>query len=405
MNDFQDILDLLIRHRIYLQRLSVSQAAEIAKLLNKGSRDKVALIRDGLDDIMQMSKFSRQQVAALSRLQADLTKALGGNYDAAQDWYVKELDDLIKHELQVSQKVVSAALPAKQAASLSQPSVASLNRLKAAMPYSGYPIEKWFKGTESAQVNRIMARVRVGIANGESMSDLTRAIRGTRESGYTDGIMQGYTTRQAETIARTVTNGVSNATQQEFYKANSKLIAYEVFTATLDGRTSTVCASLDGERFDVGDGPVPPLHPNCRSLRVPVTNAMAAEGLQGDRPYVRDADTRREREKRFRREAHEEAGDKQWSKWSEKERRAALARKRNDWQTKNIGRTKAKTSYETWLKRQPAWFQKEVLGLSRYKLFSKGNLSLSSFVDHNNQRYTLDQLKKIEAAAFKRSGV
>lgn len=405
MNDFDDILDILVRHRIYLQRLSASHAAEIAKRIGAGSRDKAALIRDHLEEVLAKGKFTRTQAAALGRMQADLKKALGGNFEAAQEWYVKELDELITHEVATTQKVVGSALTGDKVKALSSPTPAALARLKAATPYSGYTIDQWFKGTESAEINKIMARVRVGIAGGESMSDMVRAIRGTRESGYTDGILQGYTTTSAQTMARTITNGVSNATQQEFYKANAKLIDHEVFTATLDGRTSTICASLDGEAFDVGDGPVPPLHPNCRSLRVPVTKAMAEDGLLGDRPYVRDADTRRERETRFRREAKADAGNKQWSRWSEKERRAAIARHRRSWQKANIGTTAAKTNYETWLKRQPAWFQKEVLGPSRYKLFKKGGLKLGSFVDHNNQRYTLKQLKKIEGAAFRRAGL
>ncbi len=405
MKQYDDILDLLVRHRIYLQRLSAEQSAQIAKMLNKGNRLRGAIIRDHLEDILQMGAFSRKQVAALGRLQTDLAKSLGGTYDEARDWYVKDLDELIKHEVDTASKVVSASLPASQISALTKPSASALNRLTATTPYSGYPIQDWFDGSKQGQLNKIMARVRIGIANGDSQNEIVRAIRGTRESKFTDGIMKHMTTSQANTISRTITNGVSNQAQQEFYDANSRLIAYEIFQATLDGRTSSECAALDGQRFKVGEGPVPPLHPNCRSLRVPVTNAMAEDGQIGDRPFVRDSDTRKEREKRFRKEAHEKAGNDKWKAWSVKQRNQAIARQREAWKKANIGRTGAKTSYQTWLKRQPAWFQKEVLGPTRYQLFKKGGLSLSSFVDHNNQRYTLDQLRKIESAAFRRAGI
>jgi len=405
MNDFEDILDLLVRHRIFLTRLSAEQGVRIGVILNRNNRDHVAMIREQLEDLVEMNKFTSQQVNALGKLESDLADALDTDYADAQAWYVKELDELVTHEIAASEKIVKSALTLDLAKTTSLPTQTALNRLTATTPYNGYPIGNWFKGMESSEINQVMARVRSGIANGDTIQDMIRGIRGTRESGYTDGIMKGYTTRQAETLARTVTNGVSNAAQQEYYKANESLISHEVYTATLDGRTSTICASLDGTRHKVGEGPVPPLHPNCRSVRVPVTKSMAEEGLIGDRPYVRDADTRRERNIRFRAEAHKEAGDEKWKAMSVRQRDSAIRKQRIEWSKANVGQVSAKTSYETWLNRQPAWFQKEVLGKTRYELFSKGDLKLSSFIDHNNQRYTLEQLRKIEGAAFEKAGI
>jgi len=63
------------------------------------------------------------------------------------------------------------------------------------------------------------------------------------------------------------------------------------------------------------------------------------------------------------------------------------------------------TSYGGWLARQPAAFQKEVLGPARYKLFSKGDLSIDRFIDDNGKQYTLEQLKDLEPHAFELAGV
>jgi hypothetical protein len=49
--------------------------------------------------------------------------------------------------------------------------------------------------------------------------------------------------------------------------------------------------------------------------------------------------------------------------------------------------------------------QKEVLGETRQKLFAEGKMTLDKFIDHNGQTYTLDQLKKVDEAAFKRAGI
>ena len=49
--------------------------------------------------------------------------------------------------------------------------------------------------------------------------------------------------------------------------------------------------------------------------------------------------------------------------------------------------------------------QKEVLGETRQKLFAEGKMTLDKFVDHNGQTYALDQLKKVDKAAFERAGI
>ncbi|MNH23416.1 hypothetical protein D3C79_833120 [compost metagenome] len=64
----------------------------------------------------------------------------------------------------------------------------------------------------------------------------------------------------------------------------------------------------------------------------------------------------------------------------------------------------SKTTYGEWLARQPAAFQKDVLGPERYKLFSKGELTIDRFVDDNGKTLTLKQLREREPMAFGRAG-
>ncbi|MNJ69928.1 hypothetical protein D3C77_663340 [compost metagenome] len=65
----------------------------------------------------------------------------------------------------------------------------------------------------------------------------------------------------------------------------------------------------------------------------------------------------------------------------------------------------SKTSYSEWLARQPAAFQSDVLGPERYKLFSKGELSIDRFVDDNGKTLTLKQLREREPLAFERAAL
>ena len=59
-------------------------------------------------------------------------------------------------------------------------------------------------------------------------------------------------------------------TQANEYWSKEHGIKKQLFSATLDSKTSKICQSLDGKVFnyDDSDKPIPPLHPNCRSCLI-----------------------------------------------------------------------------------------------------------------------------------------
>ena len=59
-------------------------------------------------------------------------------------------------------------------------------------------------------------------------------------------------------------------TQANEYWSKEHGIKKQLFSATLDGKTSKICQSLDGKVFNYDDSnkPIPPLHPNCRSCLI-----------------------------------------------------------------------------------------------------------------------------------------
>src|SRR5699024_7714134 len=84
------------------------------------------------------------------------------------------------------------------------------------------------------------------------------------KNGYKDGLME-VTSRQAKTIVRTTVQHAAMQGKAEFANDNADIIKGEKWLSTLDGRTSSQCRSLDGVVFELGKGPRPPLHHNCRS--------------------------------------------------------------------------------------------------------------------------------------------
>ena len=51
--------------------------------------------------------------------------------------------------------------------------------------------------------------------------------------------------------------------QEEVYE-----VVYTVWTTQDDGAVCPECGPLAGDAWEEGEGPVPPLHPNCRCSRV-----------------------------------------------------------------------------------------------------------------------------------------
>lgn len=109
--------------------------------------------------------------------------------------------------------------------------------------------------------NKLKGELAVAIANGQGIQKTAREFRNRYDTN------QYY----AERLIRTETNHFHNEGELEAYKQMG--FEYFQFLATLDNRTSEICAEMDGKKFKVSEGipgdNVPPLHPNCRSTIVP----------------------------------------------------------------------------------------------------------------------------------------
>ncbi len=124
----------------------------------------------------------------------------------------------------------------------------------------------------------------------------------------------------------------------------------------------------------MGEGLTPPVHMNCRSVRVPIINGA----VLGTRPAV--PVTRAELER-----------------LSGPERRHRVQQL--------VGRVPVTTTYQEFLARQNVAFQEEVLGVTKARLFRRGGLSLDRFVDIRGKELTLQELRRGEPDAFQRAGV
>jgi len=366
-----DIRDALIAHQIDLLRFSKGLAGRINALLNRAEPELRLLLKARLDKIAVLGydpgPVTTRRMVKTSKLIAEINRP---TFKDINELVRKELVALSIGETQFVAGLVSASLPVAFAGAL--PSPKQLRGIVFARPFENRILRDWLRTFELGDRRRMMDEIRQGLVFGETPTQIGRRIFGTTALGGVDGTRE-ITRRGAQTLAQTAMSAVSNASRQEFYKRNPA-IKSEQYVATLDSRTTPICQSLDGDVFPKGEGPIPPLHMNCRSIRVPVIDGRKL----GKRPAVA-------------------ATEKELAGLRGPARRRAVE--------KLVGRVPAETTYQQWLKRQKTSFQNEVLGPTRGKLFRAGEIDLKGFVDNSGKRFTLRELYDQDPGAFQRANV
>lgn len=224
-------------------------------------------------------------------------------------------------------------------------------------------VGQWWSGQKASFKTKYRNAVQTGIASDNSISDLVRKVRGTRELGFTDGIMNSTYT-QAKTLVRSSIQNVANEARIETYKENDDLVKGYQWSATLDGRTTAICQALDGLQWDLDYNPIghsqefpgATAHFGCRSTQIPIIKSL-----------------------------EEITGIKLKKKIKDSGTRASMT-----------GQVPRKTNYQTWLKSQSKETQNEILGINKAKLFRSGKFNLRDFVNDENRPLTIQQIKDMK---------
>lgn len=353
MTASEDFLSGNVRHQVYLQRYSTQVVNKIIAILNR------------VDERI-VSRLSRSDLSELTekRLEALLDAIREINveaYSAVSRELRTELRDFARYESDFQARLAEGSIPRQvlNAVDFVTPAPSQLYAAVNARPFQGRLLREWFRDLEANSYRRLRDEIRMGYVEGRSTAQIIRDIRGTKANGYRDGVLS-ISKRGAEATVRTAINHTATVARNETYKANSRLIRGVKWVSTLDGRTSAICRALDGQVFKVDKGPRPPAHINCRSTTTPVLKSWREIGANVD-------------------------------EFPEGTRRAMN------------GSVPASETYQTWLLKQPAAFQDEVLGKTKGALFRRGGLTLDRFVDKSGDEYTLEELRRRDADAFERA--
>lgn len=390
-----DLLNMTIEHSIGVERYK----AQIIRKMNALLVDTKSELRDVLNarlaKIMDAGGFDGgpKTTERIQAMLVEIEKVRGDSYGNIRAMLWEDLPKLAAYESEWQRSALIEALPVE--IDMAMPTAELLRAAVFSQPFQGNLMADWVDGMGVADLERIKRTVQMGIVEGKTVGQMvTEVIGGAEDAGVMEASMKG-----AEAVIRTAVNHTVNAAREEVWAQNKDIISGLRWLSVLDGRTTTLCASRDGNVYPVSSGPRPPAHWQCRSTMVPVIKGIA---LVTERPSVSDTRLPAERNKAFRREAKAAAGSA-WSNMTLAERNAAAKAIKNEWVTEKIGHESAKITYEQWLRTRPASFQEEVLGVNKSKLFRDGKLSLDKFIDNSGHEYSLEQLRQREASAFKKA--
>lgn len=349
----QKLNDQTIRHTVLLERFKSGQIRKIEPFLreiDRGIREK--LTRDNLTD------FTR---ARLTALLAEVEALIDFALNRWHSEFSAQLRQLAASEAAFEVRSLGRALPDFDTV---LPSEHQIFAAITATPLSvrgaqgGMLLAPFLERFTESQKQAVVGAIRRGVFEGQTTAQIIQVVRGTRARQYRDGIL-AVSSRQAEAVVRTGVRHVSSVARTEVFKANN--VKQYRWLTTLDNRTSEVCQGLSGRVFEVGAGPVPPAHINCRSDIVAVP-PKEFEFLE-----------------------------------------------KGATQSSQFGYVDAKETYFSWLKQQPAAFQDKALGPVRGKLLRSGGLSAKRFselrLDRNFQPLTLAQMQALEPLAFDKAGI
>jgi hypothetical protein len=328
-----------------LNKADIAISAELAANLTaaEGSSFSVERLESMLGSVRQLN------AAAYYKVSEGLTSEVRALADAETSYQTDLFERVIPPQVRASVGI--------GAVNVSQVYAAAVSR-----PFQGRLLSEWAKSIEVTRMARIRDSVRMGVLQQKPTGEIVRQIRGTKKAGYKDGIFE-IDRRAAESVVRTAVAHTAAVARDSMFEASGGLIKAQMWTSTLDSRTSQICILRDGKKYEA-KSPHKPIdhklewlggpgqaHWGCRSTAVPVVKSWKELG-GADLPEF-----------------------------------TATQRSSMD------GQVAADQTYSVWLSKQSEARQNQVLGPVRAAMYRAG-MPIDKFANDKGIWLTLDQLRQ-----------
>jgi hypothetical protein len=350
------ILDRMTTRALDLQRLAAGQARDSARFLKTLEGDIVAqLARVDPTGIGSISRRAARLEKLLKQVRATITAA----YRTEGKRLANELREIADMEARFAVSAINQGAGVQLITT--ELTRGQLVAITGDLLVQGAPVSEWLSRQAGDTLKKFQDNMRLGIAQGETNAQLIRRIRGGKQGGeVVEGFMK-VTRAHADSLVRSATQAVSQASRQAVYNENDDIIKAEQWVSTIDLRTTVLCSARDGLTYTVGthepiahslpwEGGPGNLHWGCRSTSTPVLKTFRELGLDIDEVPLST--------------------------------RASLD-----------GQIPQDTTFEGWLSRRTVKEQNENLGVGRAELWRDGKISFRDLMDANGRELSLDELR------------
>jgi len=344
------LADAITRRQIMIQRASRGVSRELDEVLEQLRRDLQSRLAEA------GTEFQRSR---LGTLLSSIDSIVQGNTERFSEGLLERISEFTDGEIEFQKDTLDQVLTAETTVPPKERLTAAVTGTSAQILIGGQrqslSINQMVETFSQSNKKEIKNLISAGFISGDTPDQIARRI-GQKVTGRTRA--------QARTVVQTAVNHAATVAREEFVKENKEFMSGEKFVATLDVRTTPTCSGFDGQVFEVDQGPKPPLHYNCRSIRVAQPReGSVLSGLEGSRPAV-GAD-----------------GAQQVS---------------------------SRKTFSGWLNDQPADFQREFFrkysnGEQKYELFKQGGLNANDFIDSDGAEINLQELKEKNPLAWQRA--
>ena len=241
-NDF--LINSATRHQIFVQRYAGGQVKQLLKHLQN-------MVADVQRELAAATTLAQAQRLAF-RLDS-IQELIGEGLDALGSDLRANMDEFAAFEADFAVRAINeaASVGAKLPDNELLASLVTQNPMRLLVGDSEQLLTiseavEQFSAKKRGEIARL---IQTGLLEGKTTAQVSRDVA---------NLVEKRTRSQATALIRTATNHISSEARAATHAANTDIIEGEEWVATLDGRTTLTCASLDGKTFDIGDGPQTP---------------------------------------------------------------------------------------------------------------------------------------------------
>ena len=351
--------EVLSQHDLDLIRYANGQIKDVVTQINNLQAELITLIKTA----------EPKSRATLEALLIQVNSAIDRSYASIAIKSVDEFKELATIESKAVSKITERVFRAPIAPKIISENVVLkiVDEGLAPNTTDGMTIKsRWGKQRDGLKLNT-RDGLNYAIQNNQSLDDMVRIIRGNRALNFKDGVIF-KNKKAAETLIRTATDTVVNASRLATYERNNDSVRGIQVNAILDSRTTILCRTRNGWAWRLTSyrpfkgtpqkfmGP-PPWHFNCRSTLSPIFGSL--DDLQSSLDPALGKEIAR--------------------------RNKSLS---------IDGQPAPTPSFSKMLKSMSKAEQEAVLGKGRLELYNKGKITLSDLVNQQGRTLTLEELKE-----------